>query len=248
MGGATVLWTSVFLDTPASLVDWGADFWSVVTGASPGGPVGTDDEFLPLDPSNGDTYVWLQRLRAGPVAVHPDLYVEDVGGVAAAAEGLGATRRSTSERLVVLASPGGLPFCLVTHRGQAQRPEPVGAPGARSVLDQICLDIPPSAYDAESAFWAELTGWERLDQEPHDEFERLRRPDWIPLAFLLQRLDDEQPAVTAHLDLAADDREAETARHQQLGAELVHRAEHWTVLRDPVGRRYCITARRPGDV
>jgi hypothetical protein len=229
-------------------VDWSADFWTVVTGTSPGGPVGTDDEFLPLDPTNGDPYVWVQRVEEGPVAVHPDLYVEDVGRVAATAEELGATRESTSERLVVLSSPGGLPFCLVTHRGQSQRPEPVGPPGARSVLDQICLDIPPAAYDAECAFWAALTGWERTDREPHDEFQRLRRPSRIPLAFLLQRLDDEQPAVTAHLDLAAEDREAETARHLQLGAELVRRTEHWTVLRDPVGRPYCITARRPGDV
>ncbi len=59
-----------------------------------------------------------------------------------------------------------------------------------------CLDSPPES--------AQLTDW------PHaaaGEFERLPSPATVPLAFLLQRLADEQPAATAHLDLSCDDRE-----------------------------------------
>jgi hypothetical protein len=116
------------------------------------------------------------------------------------------------------------------------------------VVDQLCLDIPPSRHDAEVQFWTALTGWPSRDDEPQDEFQRLVRPSDVPHAFLLQRLADEQPAVTTHVDLAATDREAETERHLAAGATLVERFPHWTVLRDPVGRTYCITARRPGDV
>ena len=72
------------------------------------------------------------------------------------------------------------------------------------------------------------------------------RPPELPLAFLLQRLGDEQPTATAHLDLSCDDRDAETARQQALGADVVRRTHGWTVMRDPAGRRYCNTGRRAG--
>ena len=65
---------------------------------------------------------------------------------------------------------------------------------------------------------------------------------------LLQRLGDERPTVGAHLDLAADDRDAEVARQVAAGAEVVSRTDGWTVLRDPAGMAYCVTGRAPGDV
>ena len=51
--------------------------------------------------------------------------------------------------------------------------------------------------------------------------------------------------MRAHLDLAADDRDAEVARHLALGATEVARARGWTVLTDPVGTTYCVTRRTP---
>jgi hypothetical protein len=32
------------------------------------------------------------------------------------------------------------------------------------------------------------------------------------------------------------------------GAKVVRRTDDWTVLRDPAGMAYCVTARAPGDV
>jgi hypothetical protein len=91
-----------------------------------------------------------------------------------------------------------------------------------------------------------LTGWELFDVgEEHPEFRRVRAPAGQPLQFLLQRLDDEQPVVTAHLDLSADDRDAEVARHLGLGATEPERYDWWTSLGDPAARRYCVTRRRP---
>ena len=60
---------------------------------------------------------------------------------------------------------------------------------------------------------------------------------------MLQRLDEEHYTVTGHLDLACDDPDIETARHQDLGAHPVRRTQHWTTLRDPAGRGYCLTRR-----
>ncbi len=54
--------------------------------------------------------------------------------------------------------------------------------------------------------------------------------------------------MTAHLDLSCDDRDAGTERHRALGADVLRRTPEWTVLRDPTGRRYCVTDRTPGSV
>ena len=61
--------------------------------------------------------------------------------------------------------PGGQPFCLTWEtrgggggRGPT-RPDPVGEPPSRA--DQLALDLPPDAADADAAFWSGLTGWER---------------------------------------------------------------------------------------
>jgi Glyoxalase-like domain len=243
-----VRWVSVFIDLPSELVDADAAFWTSVTGSVMGRPTGDRKEFLPLDPARGDPCLWLQRTQAGPVGCHPDLYVEDVVATADRAVGLGAVRLTDDDGLVVLRSPGGLPFCLVRHRGQSLPPDASGTPGSRCAVDQVCLDIPADRYDPECDFWSSLTGWTRSRGEVQDEFNRLVRPAGIPYAFLLQRLDDPQQAVTAHLDLACEDREAVTALHVGWGAEVVRRTPGWTVMRDPAGVTYCNTGRRPREV
>ena len=243
-----VLWMSVFLDVTPDRFEACAAFWARVTGSVVGVPVGDEHEFWPLDPVAGDPCLWLQQTREGPVGCHPDLYVVDVASAADRAVSLGATRLTDRDGLVVLRSPGLLPFCLVRHEGQSVRPEPVGPVGARAVVDQVCLDIPADRYDAECDFWAALTGWARSRGEVDDEFNRLVRPSGIPYAVLLQRLDDDQPTVTAHLNLACEDRDAVAALHHTWGAEVVSRKPSWTVVRDPVGITYCVTIRAPGAV
>lgn len=69
------------------------------------------------------------------------------------------------------------------------------------------------------------------------------RPLGQPLRLLLQRVGDDRDPATAHLDLACDDREAEVGRHLGLGAAMVRRDEHFSVLRDPTGATYCVTDR-----
>jgi hypothetical protein len=243
-----VRWMSLFVDVPPELLGSSLAFWAGVSGGVPGQPTGDDDEFLPLEREGADACLWLQRTREGGPACHPDLYVEDEEAVAAHAVDLGAAVTLRTDNLVVLTSPGGLPFCLVRYRGQHRRPHPAGPDGARCLVDQICFDIPPDRFDDEGRFWASLTGWEHTDQNPDDEFARLTRPDSVPFAVLLQRLDDAQAAVSAHLDLSCEDRDAVTSWHETLGAQVVERCEHWTVMRDPVGMTYCNTGRRPGDV
>ena len=242
-----VKWMSAFVDVPPPLLDASAAFWGEVSGSTLGEAVGDDDEFLPLEQDGADVCLWLQRTREGGPACHADLYVDDEEAVAREATRLGAATTLRSDGLVVLTSPGGLPFCLVRYRGQHRRPASSGPQGARCITDQLCFDIPPDRFEDEGRFWESLTGWEYTD-EHDDEFARLTRPEAIPYAVLLQRLDDDQAAVGAHLDLACEDRDAVSSWHESLGAEIVRPTEGWTVMRDPVGMTYCNTGRRPGDV
>lgn len=238
-------WVSAFLDLPADDFDEAVAFWQGVTGYALSEPRGGDGEFATLVPPDGDDYLRVQRRAEGPGRIHLDLHVDTPAVATEAAVEAGAHVLMRHESgYVVLRSPGGFVFCFVRHQ-VADRPGPAIWPdGGRSQVDQVCLDIPSSAYDVELEFWQTITGW---DLAPVDapEFERLQPPDEQPLRWLVQRLDEPGGPVRAHLDLSADDRDAEVARHLALGATEVARRDGWTVLSDPVGTTYCITTRRP---
>jgi hypothetical protein len=242
----TVRWLTAFLDLPASSAGPATDFWLAVTGSTLSSRRGDRGEFATLLPADGDAYLRVQTVVGGPGGCHLDLHVDDLDTGAMRALGLGATIESTEPGLIVLRSPGGLPWCLAGHRGESRRPAPVGWSGHRSLVDQVCLDIAPSRYDDEAEFWTRLTGWERRAGS-RPEFEYLVRPDGMPLRLLLQRLDRDPAGAgcRAHLDLASDDVAAEVGRHTELGAVVVHRMPDWVTLIDPAGRAYCVTRRSP---
>ena len=221
-----VRWITAFLDLAPDVHESATEFWLGVTGATLSPPRGEHDEFATLVPPDGDDHLRVQRLSAGPSRIHLDVHADD-------------------HSFAVHTSPGGLVWCSVSHPA-ATAPAAVTWPGGhRSRVDQVCLDIPSEQYDEECAFWSELTGWPVDDGKVHDEFRRLRVPEGTLLRVLLQRLDEPTGPTRAHLDLATDDRAAETDRHVALGATVVDPRPHWTVLRDPAGSSYCITDRRP---
>ncbi|MGI5131795.1 VOC family protein [Pseudonocardia sp. CA-107938] len=247
MHAATPTWTTLFIDFEPDAHQRGLAFWRDVTGYAVSATRGADDEFVTLQPPEGDGHLRVQRLGSGETRLHVDVHVADVDAAVPVAEELGAklVERPAGMPYAVLTSPGGLTFCLVPS-AELRRAEPVRWPGGHaSIVDQLCLDIPPRLYDAEVTFWNRLTGWTLTRPTPSNEFGRLRRPPEQPVRFLLQRLEDDQDAVTAHLDLATTDRAAEVARHERLGARVVQRTDRWTVLADPTGWFYCVTDRDP---
>ncbi|WP_141014274.1 VOC family protein [Nocardioides sambongensis] len=239
-------WVSAFLDLAPDHHAEGLLFWSVLTGYPVSAPRGAGEEFATLLPAHGDAYLRAQRLGTGPGRIHLDLHVADPRAAADHAITLGAAEVVDHPQwhYVVMASPAGVPFCFVSHPA-TERPEATRWGGHTSRLDQVCLDVPPASYRTEVGFWSALTGWQTRASPVSEGFTSLVRPSGQPLRFLLQRLDGAGDVPGAHLDWATDDRAEEVARHRALGAEVV--AEHpvWTVLRDPVGRVYCVTDRDP---
>ncbi|GAB3852320.1 hypothetical protein GCM10028801_03270 [Nocardioides maradonensis] len=241
-----ISWLTAFLDGAPGTADASWAFWAAATGSRISPTRGERDEFATLVPPSGDAHLRLQRIDAGAAGLHLDLHVDDPRAAADAAVALGADEVA-DRGYVVLRSPGGLAFCLVPAGEESQRAAaPIWPDGHSSLVDQVCLDIPAPAYDAEVGFWAALTGW--ADQ-PTDlaEFRSLVRPREQPLRLLLQRLGPDDPSTTvrAHLDLATTDRPAEVARLVGLGARRVRDGESWTVLADPTGRVFCVTDRQP---
>lgn len=243
---AEVRWLTAFLDTVSDSSESAEQFWAHITGYELSGRRGRDREFATLLPADGDAHLKVQRARqSSPGGLHLDLHTDDVSALAAKAESLGASASYLDEGYVVCGSPGGMTFCVVDHPA-SQRAAPVRWPSGASMVDQVCLDIPPSMWERECRFWSDLTGWDLVDLDPTEEFVRLRGDDRLALQVLLQRLDDESSVVVGHLDLGSDDVEAETRRHRELGATEVGRYEWWVTLRDPAGRAYCVT-RRPAS-
>lgn len=236
-------WVTAFLDVPADRHPAALEFWSAVTGYAVSDVRGEHGEFVSLQPPGADDHLKVQRVGDPEPRIHLDLHAADPRALADRAVGLGA-REVADHGYVVLTSPGGLTFCSVSHPASRAAAPVDWADGGRSIVDQVCLDVPQASYDDETGFWQALLGWERVGSD-RPEFERLVRPDGQALRVLLQRLDEPDGPVRAHLDLACEGREAETRRHVRLGARVAAVEQWWTVLRDPAGAAYCITDRTP---
>jgi hypothetical protein len=218
-------WITAFLDFPGPLHRAGTAFWQAVTGAGLSPVRGENEEFATLLPGDGDAFLRVQRIESDFPGIHLDLHASE-------------------EPFAPQRSPGGLAWCAVPGE-RLSRPAPVTWPGGHaSLVDQLCLDIPPASYDEECAYWAGVTGWE-LRETSAPEMRQLVRPAGMPLRILLQRRFEGEGPVTAHLDLATTDRDAEVARHLELGASIDGGGPRWTRMRDVAGALYCITDRDP---
>ncbi|WP_200304612.1 VOC family protein [Streptomyces adelaidensis] len=214
-------------------------FWTAVTATRLSAPRGERGEFVTLLPEVGDACVKAQAITSGDGGAHLGLAVEDVPALVNSAVRLGAEVVAPNKGWAVLRSPAGQLFCAVPWHGESARPPVVD--GTR--LDQVCLDVPPADFDSEVAFWTALSGWDSYPGS-RPEFHVLRPPTGLTTRILLQRLETPGPA-SAHLDLACTDIDTTQAHHEHLGATPVTRHPHWTVMRDPTGGTYCLTARAP---
>jgi hypothetical protein len=227
-------WLTVFLDFPAPAFDAGTGFWRGYTGWQLSAVRGGAGEFATLLPGAGDAWVRVQRLGGGASRVHLDLHVADPWEAAAAAEGAGAEIVDDSPHShVVLASPGGFPFCFV--RGPGSVPPPAGRWPHESQLAQVSLDVPRERLADELAFWqTTLQGeWDEAGGRQH------RAPGEFPVGLLVQPVELAREA-SAHLHLLADDVEAEAGRLTGLGARIRATRPQKVVLETPGGLVCCL--------
>lgn len=244
-------WLTIFLDFPADDFGPGVAFWRDMTGSTLSPFRGQAGEFATLLPSAGDACLRVQRIADGVGGCHLDLHVdtatEPLDQAAARAGALGASVRHRDDDLVIMDSPGRFTFCLVPWDGETAVPGPTGlAAAGTSRADQLCLDIPPDAFERECSFWAALTRWE-LRSGSRPEAAYLDRPAGMPVRLHFQRRDTAGPHdhVSAHVDFACTDRQGLAEVHAAAGARVGSVFPYWTTMADPAGRPYCLTIRDP---
>lgn len=111
----------------------------------------------------------------------------------------------------------------------------------KSRLASIIIDCKrddADSIDSASKFWSEALGLtaEQPDDPKNDRYRRLFGPADQP-AVLVQQVDHDS---RIHLDIEADDIEAEVARLEQLGAVKETFTNGWWVMRAPTGQRFCV--------
>lgn len=108
----------------------------------------------------------------------------------------------------------------------------------RSRLCGFIIDCRTDDLEAAGRFWAEVLGRrpQRRDR-PEDVgyvvFER--GPDGLDIQ--VQKVEHES---RVHIDIEADDIEAEAARLEKLGARRLRQVRDWLVMEAPTGQRFCI--------
>ena len=239
-------WVDCIIDAPAGSAAGSRSFWAAAIGWEIGEPWPDHPEFVSLQPPAGPSHVHVQVIDGSP-RVHIDLSVADIALETHRHILLGATAGTRAEEWQVMASPGGLPYCLISESRQLTRATATRWPdGHATGLVQISIDSPEHLHDQEVSFWPEVTGWElRASDSP--EFGGKIYPSDGPLHFLFQRLgsDDTATHTRAHIDLASDDVPSDVARLVEYGASVIGPGDGWVALRDPNGMPFCVTEQSP---
>lgn len=112
----------------------------------------------------------------------------------------------------------------------------------KSKLAGFIIDCRTKDLKGAAEFWSAALGMEMrgLDGEEGEKYIRLVGPQ-EPSYIEVQTVDHES---RVHLDIGADDIEAEAARLEKLGAKRVAKIHSWIVMQAPTGQRFCVVQAR----
>lgn len=110
-------------------------------------------------------------------------------------------------------------------------------------ISAFVIDCKVDNLVAATQFWSQALGREvaRADQDGDGKYAELKTDVDEPF-LLLQRVDHES---RIHLDIEADDLDAEVARLEALGAKRVAFVKRWWVMQAPTGHRFCVVRKQP---
>jgi predicted enzyme related to lactoylglutathione lyase len=115
----------------------------------------------------------------------------------------------------------------------------------RSRFCTLVIDCKVEDIDKATVFWSRAFGKPIAprDADSGNYRELVTKND--ELIILLQRVD--HPS-RVHLDIEADDLEAEVKRLEALGAKRVEFLKRWWVMEAPTGQRFCVVRPQRGPV
>lgn len=115
----------------------------------------------------------------------------------------------------------------------------------RSRLAGIIIDCQTDELDSGAAFWSRALGYpEKRSTDPADDNYVLLQTGPDDVYVELQKVD--HPS-RVHIDIEADDIEAEVGRLEKLGARRVKQVRNWWVMEAPTGQRFCVVRPQRAD-
>jgi predicted enzyme related to lactoylglutathione lyase len=108
----------------------------------------------------------------------------------------------------------------------------------KSKLAGFIIDCKTTDLKGAAEFWSAALGMEMrgLAGEEGEKYIRLVGPR-EPLHIEVQAVDHDS---RVHIDIGADDIEAEASRLEKLGAKRVAKIHGWIVMQAPTGQRFCV--------
>ena len=107
----------------------------------------------------------------------------------------------------------------------------------KSRLAGFIIDCRTDDLDAAAAFWSAALGLPLRPAAPHEPLYRVLETAADQPHLEVQRVQHES---RVHLDIEADDIEAEVRRLEKLGARRIATVKSWCVLEAPSGPRFCV--------
>jgi hypothetical protein len=115
----------------------------------------------------------------------------------------------------------------------------------KSRLAGFIIDCRTDDLEKAAKFWSAALGipLKARSQEPDPVYRHLMtQPDDLHIE--VQQVEHES---RVHLDIEADDIDAEVRRLERLGARPVERVKTWCVMEAPTGQRFCVVRVQRSD-
>jgi len=115
----------------------------------------------------------------------------------------------------------------------------------KSRLAGFIIDCQTQDLEGAARFWGAALGF-AVTAEPGAAAEHYRRLDTAPDELHMEVQQVGHPS-RVHLDIEADDIEAEVARLEELGARRIATVHSWVVMEAPTGHRFCVVRVQRSD-
>lgn len=109
----------------------------------------------------------------------------------------------------------------------------------RSRLAGFIIDCHTDDLDAAAAFWSRALGFEIADPDAGDGTSEYQMFGGTPADLHVEVQKVAHPS-RVHLDIEADDIDAEAERLEKLGAKKIGFVKRWWVMEAPTGQRFCV--------
>ena len=109
----------------------------------------------------------------------------------------------------------------------------------RSRLSGFIIDCNTDDLDAAADFWSQALGCTIADRDAGDETAEYQMLGDTPGDLHIEVQKVSHPS-RVHLDIEADDVDAEAERLEKLGARKIAFVKRWWVMEAPTGQRFCV--------